>query len=266
MMLQAFAEAAHVFGRDEYRDMAVRNAEFLLRELRPDGVLKRTWRAGTARIDAFLEDHALLADALLSLYEATFDTRWLRDARTLADDILDRFWDGDEQLFHDTPHTGEQLVVRPRDAYDNATPSGNSAATHMLLRLSAYTGEPRYERVATRVLHEMGGLLQRAPLAFSRLLAALDFHLATPQEVAIIGEPMAADTHALLDVVRERYRPNTIVALRAPHDDAAAADDAIPLLADRDAIDGRATAYVCRRFACRQPVTEPAALRAELEG
>jgi uncharacterized protein len=264
MMLQALAVAARVLDDADALATAVRNAEFLLRELRPDGRLKRTWRDGAARIDAFLEDHALLADALLTLYEATFDPRWVREARGLGDEILDRFWDDEEGLFYDTATGGEALVVRPRHVDDNATPSGNSAATLMLLRLSAFTGEPRYERVATRVLRDMGGLLQRAPLAFGHLLAALDFHLATPQEVAIVGDPAAADTRALLDVVDERYRPNTILALRPPDlDDEDLA--AIPLLADRPAIDGRATAYVCQRFTCRAPVNTPADLRAELD-
>jgi uncharacterized protein len=263
MMLQALAVAARVLGGDEYRAVALRNAEFLLRELRPDGRLKRTWRDGRARIDAFLEDHALLADALLSLYEATFDPRWVREARALGDTLLDRFWDDEEGMFYDTPAHGERLVIRPRNADDNATPSGNSAATLMLLRLSVFTGEPRYERVAARVLRDMGGLLERAPLAFGHLLGALDLHLAAPQEVAIVGDPAARDTRALLDVVGERYRPNTTLALRPPgpaHD----AVEAVPLLADREALDGRATAYVCQRFTCRRPVTDPDELRTEL--
>ncbi len=263
MMLQTLAVAARVIGREEDRDAAVRNAEFLLRELRPDGRLKRTWRDGVAKIDAFLEDHALLADALISLYEATFDPRWVDAARELGDEVLERFWDEEEGAFFDTAEGGEALVVRPRDVDDNATPSGNSAATLMLLRLSVFTGEPRYERVAGRVLRSMGGLLERAPHAFGHLLAALDFHMATPEEVAIAGDPDAADTRALLDVVRERYRPNTILALRSA-DQQPAVEEAIPLLAGREPVDGMAAAYVCRRYTCRRPVTDPAALREEL--
>ncbi len=263
MMLQAYAVAASVIGRGEDLEAAVRNAEFLLRELRPEGRLKRTWRDGVAKIDAFLEDHALLADALLSLYEATFDPRWVEVARELGDEILERFWDEEAGTFYDTAEGDAELVVRPRDVDDNATPSGNSATTLMLLRLAVFTGEPRYERVAGRVLRSMGGLLERAPLAFGHLLAALDFHLATPEEVAIAGDAAEADTRALLDVVRERYRPNTIVALRSP-DQGPDAEEVIPLLEGRTPVDGRAAAYVCRRFTCRRPVTEPAALREDL--
>jgi uncharacterized protein len=265
MMFQAYAEAGRVLGREDYVQAAVRNAGFLLAELRPDGELKRTWRDGAARIDAFLEDHALLADALLSLYQATFDPHWVAEARALGDRILARFWDDDDGLFHDSAVGGERLVVRPRDVYDNATPSGNSAAALALLRLATFTGEPRYERVGTRVLRTMGELLRRAPMGFGHLLAALDFHLATPQEVAMVGDPAAEDTRALLDVVNERYRPNTILALGRP-DQTREVAELIPLLADRGTVDGRATAYVCQRFTCRRPVTEAGQLRAELDG
>ncbi len=270
MMLQAFATAARVLDHDRYREAASRNAEFLLRQLRPDGQLSRTWRSGVASIDGFLEDHALLGDALLTLYEATFDPRWVREARAIGDTILARFRDADDGAFYDTAADSQQLVVRPRHVDDNPTPAGNSAATLFFLRLSVYTGEQRYEDVARHVLTSMAGLLRRAPLAFGHLLAALEYHLASPQEIVIVGEPGAADTRALLDVVRETYRPNTVLALSptgSPEPGEAAGDgvaELIPLLADRRPIDGRATAWVCHRFACRQPVTGADELRAEL--
>jgi uncharacterized protein len=179
-------------------------------------------------------------------------------------EVLDLFWD-EARVFHDTAADGEPLVVRPRSVDDNATPSGNSAATLMLLRLSALTGEVKYERVASQCCASMGGLLERAPLAFGHLLAALDFHLATPREVVIVGDARADDTRALLDVVRERYRPTTVLALRNPAR-AQEADALVPLLAGRGAVEGRATAYVCSRFTCRRPVTDPATLRRELDG
>ncbi len=263
MMLHSFAEAARVLGREEYRDIAVANAEFLLRELRRDGRLLRTYKDGRAKIDAFLEDHALLADALLVLYETTWDTRWVREAKKLTDTLLERFWDDEGGVFYDTAADAEALVVRPRDLFDNATPSGNSVATGMLLRLAALTGEPPYARMAERVLTSMADLLRRAPTAFGHLLGALDFYLATPQEVAIIGEPGASDTHALLDVLHRRFLPNTVVALGAPEADPESIT-LIPLLAERPQMERRATAYVCERFACRQPVNTPESLAEEL--
>jgi hypothetical protein len=156
-------------------------------------------------------------------------------------------------MFFDTARDAETLVVRPRDVYDNATPSGNSAATLALLRLAELTGEERFRAVAERVLTRFADMLARFPGAFSHLMTALDRFLAVPQEVAIVGRPGEAETDALLAVVRRAYLPNTVVALRRPDD----ADDTIPLLRDRPAVDGWATAYVCERFACQRPVTTP---------
>ncbi|HEX7239050.1 MAG TPA: thioredoxin domain-containing protein, partial [Longimicrobiaceae bacterium] len=216
MMLRSFAEAARVLGSAEYLETAVRSADFLLRELRRDGRLLRTYKDGAAKIDAFLEDHALLADALVAVYEATGDPRWVREARTLADAMLERFWEEDEGVFYDTASDAEPLVVRPRDTFDNATPSGTSAAAMALLRLGALAGEPRYTRVAARVLESAGEMPARIPAAFGLLLSALDFHLATPQEVVVVGRPGAPDTEALLEVLRRGWRPSTVLALRDP--------------------------------------------------
>jgi len=263
MMLHSFAEAARVLGRSEYREVAEASADFLLRELRREGRLLRTWKDGRAKIDAFLEDHALLADALTALYEATGNPRWIREARALTDRMLEHFWEEGEGLFYDTASHAESLVVRPRDPFDSATPSGTSAATRALLRLGSLTGEPRYPRVAARVLEGMGELMTRIPAGFGNLLCALDFHLATPREVAIVGRPEETDTQALLDVLRQEYHPNTVVALRDP-EQSGEVESLVPLLQGRGQIGGRATAYVCERYACQMPVTDPGALKEHL--
>ncbi|HEX2190209.1 MAG TPA: thioredoxin domain-containing protein [Longimicrobiaceae bacterium] len=264
MMLRTFAEAGRVLGNADYLETADASADFLLRELRPAGRLLRTWKEGRAKIAAFLEDHALLADALVSLYEATGDPRRVEAARELADAMLERFWDEDEGVFYDTATDAEALVVRPRDTFDNATPSGNSAAVTALLRLAGLTGEPRYTRVAVRVLEGMAELTTRVPQGFGQLLSALDFHLATPQEVVVVGRPGEPGAEALLDVLRLRFLPNTVLAPAAP-DLPAEAAERIPLLQGRTLVDGRAAAYVCERYACRRPVTDPEEL-AELLG
>jgi len=256
MMLHAFSDAARVLDRADYREAAERSADFLLRALRPEGVLLRTYKDGRAKIGAFLEDYALLADALVSLYETTFDPRWLREARALGEGMLERFWEDEQGIFFDTARDAEALVVRPRDLYDSATPSGNSAATLALLRLAELTGEERFRTVAERVLASFADQLARFPGAFSHLLTALDRYLAVPQEVAIVGSPGDEDAEALLRVVRRAYLPNTAVALRRP-DEGEEGADLIPLLQGRTALDGKATAYVCERFACQRPVTTP---------
>jgi uncharacterized protein YyaL (SSP411 family) len=263
MMLHAFAEAARVLERDDWREAAVRGAGLLLGGLRPGGRLMRTYKEGRAKIPAFLEDHALLVDALLAVYEATWDPRWVREARGLADEMLERFWDDGDGVFYDTASDAEELVVRPRDVFDNATPSGGSAAVMALLRLGELVGESRYRAVAERALAGSMELMARIPAGFGHLLNALDFALATPVEVAFVGDPAAEETRSLLRTVSRAYLPNAVLAFRAPDvgDDAA---ELIPLLQGRTAQGGRATAYVCERLACKQPVTDPAALAEQL--
>ncbi|HEY0023581.1 MAG TPA: thioredoxin domain-containing protein [Longimicrobium sp.] len=263
MMLHAFAEAARAFESHEYRRIAVTSAEFLVGRLRTeDGRLARTYKDSCAKIPGFLEDHALLAEALVAVYETTWDERWLREARTLADQVLQSFWDEEQGVFFDTAADAEPLVIRPRDLFDNATPSGNSAAVNALLRLAELVGDERYSRSARQVLESLADTMARVPAGFGHLLSALDFHLATPTEVAFVGTPGEADTDALLRVVGRAYLPNTVAALRRV--DGGGDEELIPLLRGRTAREGRATAYVCERFACQQPVTEPAALAAQL--
>jgi uncharacterized protein YyaL (SSP411 family) len=263
MMLHAFAEAARAFESHEYRRIAVASAEFLVGRLRTeDGRLARTYKDGRAKIPGFLEDHALLGEALVAVYETTWDERWLREARTLADQVLQSFWDDEQGIFFDTAADAEQLVIRPRDLFDNATPSGNSAAVNALLRLAELVGDERYSRVARRVLESLADTMARVPAGFGHLLSALDFHLATPTEVAFVGTPGEAESDALLRVVGRAYLPNTVTVLRRARE--SGDEELIPLLRGRTAREGRATAYVCERFACQQPVTDPAALAAQL--
>jgi uncharacterized protein YyaL (SSP411 family) len=263
MMLRSFAEAAAALGRADYLEVARRCAAFLLGPLRPEGRLLRSYRDGSARIDAFLEDHALLVDALVSLYQADFDPRWIAEARSLAGVMVERFWSEEDGMFFDTARDGERLVVRPRDINDSATPSGASAAATALLRLAALTGDESYERLAVREMENLSGLLERLPQGFGAMLSAIDRHLAPAREVAVVGRPDAEDTLALLRVVRGRYLPNAVLALRDP----ALPEDAVrdlPLLADRPMVEGRAAAYVCEHFACHRPVTTTSELDAEL--
>ncbi len=269
MMIQSFAEAGRVLGRVEWVDAASRGADFILRELQRDGRLLRSWRDGTAKVDGFLEDHALLIDALVEVYFATFDPRWVEEARSLADRMLERFWAPDEAIFFDTPDDGEQLVVRPRDIYDNATPAGTSAAVHALIRLARLAGDPEYERVANRVLEGMGRLAAEVPQGFGHLLCGLEHHLAPPAEVAIVGGKGEADTVALLREVNSVFLPHTTLALLplGRDDDPAGLTsviEAVPVLAERGRRDGKATGYVCRNYTCKEPVTEPTDLAEEL--
>jgi uncharacterized protein YyaL (SSP411 family) len=261
LMLAAFAEAARVLNRDDYRQFAERNADFLLRELRnAEGRLWHTWRGGVAKINGYLEDYTHLIEGLLELYQITFDQRWYRVARELAEVMIKHFSAPDGGFF-DTSDDHETLITRPRELQDNAVPSGNAMAALVLLRLAGLAVEAHYAELAQRSLGPMQPLLAKYPLGFAQWLIALDYALSHPREIAIVGAPDAADTRALLDVCTTGYRPHQIVALGTS--DASAS--AVPLLQDRSQIKGRATAYVCVDFTCRAPVTALEALQALLK-
>jgi uncharacterized protein len=264
LMLHSYAEAGRVLDRADLLEIAVQNAEFLLGALRTGGRLKRTWRDGTARIDAFLEDHATLLDALVEVYFATFDLRWIDEARWMADRVIDLFWSEEEGVFYDTARDAESLVIRPRAIYDNATPSGTSAAVRGLMRLARLVGEVRYERVGTRVMESLGEVAAQVPQGFGHLLCSVSDHLRPPLEIVVVGDPGSEDTRALLAPLRRRFLPGATFAMRPP--DAGEEDIAgIPLLAGRTTLQGRATAYVCRRYTCRRPVDSAGDLEREIE-
>jgi hypothetical protein len=269
LMLATFAEAARVLNRDDYQQVAERNADFLLRELRnAKGRLWHTWKAEVAKINGYLEDYTHLIEGLLELYQTAFDPRWYQAARELAEGMVAHFSapDGSTELaevggFFDTSDDHEELIIRPRELQDNAVPSGSAMAALVLLRLAGLSVEPRYAELAHRSLGPMQSLLARYPLGFAQWLIALDYALSHPREIAIVGVPDAADTRALLDVCTTGYRPHQIVALGALDAEASA----VPLLQDRSQIEDRATAYVCVDFTCRAPVTDPEALQALLK-
>ncbi len=262
LMLRSFALAARVTGREDYRAAAVKNATFLLAKLKEDGRLYRSYKDGRARFNGYLEDYAMVADGLVALYEATFEPRWLVEADALCDAVSELFWDEESRAFYDTPADHEELVTRPRDVYDNASPSGTSVATEVLLKLALLLDRNDYRQRAEDVLEELSGAMEKIPGGFGRLLCALDFSTSEPREVAIIGEPDAPDTKGLVDAVYGRYLPNKVVAGRAPDDEEAAS--LIPLLAERPTRDGRATAYVCVQYACQTPTTDPEELSRQL--
>ena len=254
------ATAPHLAGRAAaYRGAAVAAAADVLAGLRvAPGRLRRSWKDGRATADGVLEDAADMADGLLALYEATLDERWFREAVDLAEGILAHFADP-AGGFHDTADDAEGLVVRPRDLQDNATPSGSSMATAVLLRLAALTGEPRYRATAERALAGVEPYLARYPTAFAGWLGALEVAHKGIAEVAIVGDPEAC--RPLVRAASRAYSPFRVLAVSPDP-----AVSAVPLLRDRFALRGRPTAFVCRDFACRQPVHEPEALEALLAG
>jgi hypothetical protein len=266
LMISALAEAGAALQEQEYIDAAAECASFVLSELRDgEGRLLRSWKDGHARLDAYLEDHAFLLEALITLYEATFEVRWYREATALADELLERFEDRERGGFFTTPDDHDQLPVRRKDLEDSPIPSGNSSAASGLLRLALLSGDGRYERHALGVLRLLLPLALRHPLAFGHLLRAADFYTAAVREVAIVGpEPEA---NALLRVVREQFRPHVVLAGSATPVAAATDDeplDGVPLLEGRGLLDGHAAAYVCEHFVCQAPLGTPEELAAAL--
>src|SRR4051812_48090104 len=262
LAIYAFAEFGRAIDEPFFVRAAAETADFLLENLRTeDGRLARSWRDGRAGVSAFAEDLALLADALLTLYETTFELRFLTAARELADDLLSRFRDRERGGFFSAADD-PALVVRPKDLFDNAVPSGNSSAAEILLRLAALTGRTDYEDAALSALRLVANGARQAPTGFGQALSGIDRAVTTSKEVAVVGPVDAPETRALVAEVWTRPGTNTVLAVADPGD--AKAIEAVELLRDRPMTDGRATAYVCERFVCKLPVSEPAALAQQL--
>ena len=302
LMLAAFAEAAAVLGNEDYLQIAKRNADFLLENLqkpdreegRNDKVesyalanaqasasdtsgrpqLLRTWKDGRAKLNGYIEDYANLADGLIELYQVSGETKYLLEAKQLADTMITEFWDEENGGFFFTSNDHEELIVRNKDFYDNATPAGNSVAADVLLKLAKLFGEEKYERFAAMVLRLVAPQISRHPQGFGRALSAIEFYLAPVKEVVILGEK----GNELEREVFSEYLPNTVVVLSvesgkerrpvatAPGSDKVPekGDELLPLLLDRKMVDGKATAYVCENFVCQRPVTSVEELREQL--
>ncbi len=271
LMLAAFAEAAAVLDNDEYLEIAKRNADFLLEAmvtlkenhpvgetptplLRKEGsFLLRTWKDGRTKLNGYIEDYANLADGLIELYQVSGEVKYLSEAKRLADAMITEFWDEENGGFFFTSNDHEELIVRNKDFFDNATPSGNSVAADVLLRLSKLYDEEKYERFASAVLRMASAQIKRFPGGFGRMLSALEFRNSDVKEVAIAGNRKSGLERELW----AKYRPFKVVAVGSK-------DSGVPLLNDRDQIDGKPTAYVCENFVCQRPVTESDELAALL--
>jgi uncharacterized protein YyaL (SSP411 family) len=261
LFLKTLVEAAVAFDRSDWMHAAHENVAFLLASMRrDDGRLLRSWQDGRAGILAFAEDYAALLEALLTLAELD-DVEWLREASHVADEMLSLFADEELGGVFTTGSDAESLIVRPKDYQDNATPSENSLAAHGLLRLSALTGETRYDDAARRWLRALAPVLADHPTAFAYLLGAFDRAVYPSIEVAVVGDPSDPASTALVREIAARVVPGCVLLSAAP----SVGTELSPLLQHRGQVDGRPTAYVCRNYACDLPVTEPAALREQLD-
>jgi uncharacterized protein YyaL (SSP411 family) len=261
LMIAAFARAAQILDRPDYAKAAVRAADFLLQTLRmPDGRLFHTWSAGSPpKLNSYLEDYAYLLDALVSLYETTFEPRWIAEALDVSRVMIDQFWDESEDGFFYTGRAHETLIARTKDPHDNATPSGNSMAVTALLRLAKLTGREDLHEKAQATLRLFQGVMNAMPGAASQMLLAYDFSLGPVDEFAIVGDPSGEETRRVLRVVRSGFRPHQVVALKSDGENPAEVESLLPLLHGKTAL-GPVTTYVCRDFACQQPLIGAAAV------
>ena len=248
LMLATFAEASAILDNQDYLAIARRNADFILDNLQKDDYLLRSWKDGQAKLSAYLEDYANFADGLIELFQVSGEVKYLREAKRLADILITEFWDADGGAFFFTANNHEELIVRPKDFYDNATPSGNSAATDVLLKLAHLVGDEKYERFAVTVLRLVSPQIRRYPNAFGRVLSALEFYLNPTKEIVILG----AKAGELEREVWRDYLPNKVVVLAENAEEHA---ELIPLLQARNMIDNKPTAFVCENFICQKPVT-----------
>jgi uncharacterized protein len=263
LMIAALADAGAAMNREDYLDAASACARFVMESMRDsNGHLLRTWKEGEARLNAYLEDHAFLVEALLRLYEATLEVRWFDAARETADLMIERFADDERGGFFTTSNDHEELIARRKDVGDHPIPSGNSSAAYGLLRLAALTGANDYEDRATGTMRLFAPAAARHPDAFGHLLQAIDFHLSPVREVALVAPSNGADGSArlveLAQVVRSAHRPHVVLA------GGTEGSERPELLRERPAVEGKPAAYVCRHFTCQAPVTEPSELAAQL--
>jgi uncharacterized protein len=257
LMIHSFAKAAQVLEEPVYRQAAIRAADFLLTTMRrADGRLYRTTFEGMApKLNAYLEDYAYLIDALVTLYEATFEPRWITSALELAKVMIEQFWDETDGGFFYTGKDHETLIARSKDPHDNATPSGNAMAVTGLLRLAKLTGDANLFDKAERTLRLFRGLMERSPMAAGQMLIALDFYLGPVQEIAVVGT--GVEVTEVMRSLRRPFRPHQVLAWKANSD-----PSDIPLLQGRKAL-GAVTTYVCENFTCQTPIVGARAFEGE---
>ena len=265
MMIATLAEAGRVLSAPEYVRAASQAMNFLLTHLqREDGRLWHTWKDGTAKVPAYLEDYAHCVDGLLRLYEATFNVQWLEKAHELAAAMIDLFQDPDSGLFYDTGRDHERLVVRPRDLFDNASPSGNAMAADVLWRLGTFLDDERFRGHAEAILRSAADLMRRMPTGMGHMLSVLDMYLGPMYEVALVaGEDPDHDAR-MIEATFQPYQPNKVVGY-IPREPIPFLSE-LPLFQHKVSLNGRTTAYVCQRYTCQAPTTDPETLVRQLTG
>jgi uncharacterized protein YyaL (SSP411 family) len=266
-MISAMAQAGSVLAEPRFTTAAAGAADFILEKMRdPGGHLLHTYKDGTARLNAYLDDYACLIEALVEVYQATFDAKYLDAAVELAKDILERYGDNSGGGFFFTPHDHEPLIARNKDVHDNATPSGNATAACALLKLSQLSGRTDLEEAARQTLEMLSGEMTRVSMAMGQALLAVDDLLGPAYEIVIVDGTDVGESDRMLRMMAEHFVPTKVVA-RRPRD----VDDSVlpavlrPLLEGKREVDGQATLYLCQRGTCQAPVKGLSAIEALLQ-
>ena len=256
LMIAALARGAQILGKSLYAETARRAADFIFAKLAQKGRLLHRYRAGQALITGMLDDYAFMSWGLIELYQATFEPGYLKKALELTSEILAHFWDGREGGFHFTPDYGEQLILRRKDLYDGAIPSGNSVAMMNLLRLAGLTGHQDLDRYARKLAGMFSGKVEQMPSAYCYFLAAADFAVGPSHEVVIAGYREAPDTAEMVSVFRKKYLPGSVILLRPPDTESTGITELAGFTQTMKPAAGRAAAYVCTGRTCHEPVSD----------
>jgi len=254
LMISSLSYGGAVLGKEKYIEAARRSAEFILSTLRKNGRLMRYYRDGQVVEKAFLDDYAFTAMGMLDLYEATFDTKWLIEAKSLSNQMIELFADTETGGFFLAGKDSEKLIARTKPGSDGAIPSGNSVAALVLLKLGRLTMDPHFTEMGDKVLETFSQQLERSPAYSSAMLRALDFRLGPTQEIIIAGNSDASDVKQMLKLIHGKFLPNAVVLLHEPDKADSALYNTVPFIKNQTAIDGKATAYVCKNYVCKKPV------------
>ena len=252
LMLSGLAEAINISPHQAYVDAATRTVQFIFSKMFRDRHLLHTYKDGKAKLLGYLDDYAFLAIGLLDLYEATFERAQMERAIELADIMLSEFWDEKDGAFFYTGKSHEQLISRAKPVFDASIPSGNSMATHLLLRLYYLTGREDYLQRAETVLRSYYDAMLSQPFGFAHMLCALDLYLRKPKEIVVIGKRKDANIAEIINRIHSIYLPNKTLQLAGPDE---SLEKISPLLRGKTQLDGKPTVYVCQNFTCSAPVT-----------
>jgi uncharacterized protein YyaL (SSP411 family) len=266
LMIAALAIAARAFDEEKYADAARKAADFTLAKMRDsNGRLLHRYKDGEAKVKGFIEDYAYLVWGLIELYETTFDEKYLIQALSLTDKMIEHFWDSEAGGFFFNPDDGEELLVRKKEIYDGAHPSGNSVAMHNLLRLSRIAANPELEERAINIGRAFSKTVKHSPAAYTQLMSAIDLMAGPSYEVVIVGDLQKNDTRAMIKTLRSEYIPNKVVLLKQSYETGSEITKIAEFISEHKTIDGKATAYVCSNYSCKKPTTEPEEMMGQLK-